>query len=114
MPPIDLALQADLAARMLVAAVHRSRYADSHEQRRDREGGGVDEEHVHGADPGDQQACQERGHPALCPRVVGEVDGIDTGVLQCACLCQHGCWIGAARRNHFDGSDELATSELGA
>ncbi len=67
-----------------LARVHRSGDADSHEQRRDRERGGVDEEHVHGADTGDQEAGEERAkHGAQADdRTVTRVHALDWHVGQ--------------------------------
>jgi hypothetical protein len=62
-----------------LAGIHRSGYAGSHEQRRDRERACVHEEHVRGADPGDQDAGEERAKHGAQPsdRTVTRVHALD-------------------------------------
>jgi hypothetical protein len=67
-----------------LARIHRSRYTGSHEQRRDRERGGVHKEHVRGADPGDQDAGEERAKHGAQPndRTVTRVHALERHVRQ--------------------------------
>ena len=60
----------------------------------------------------DDDAGEERAHPALRTRSVGDVHRIDTGVLQLFDVGDHARRIHTARRDNLDARDELIARDL--
>jgi len=62
----------------------------------------------------DQDAREQRTHPALRPRPIGHVDRVHTCVAQSRGVAQHFCRVDSAGRNYFHGCDELTTRDFAA